>query len=131
MTKDPEDRGSKYSGIGHTTSPYVACDRCGWARGNRPGAYKVSVKGKMTVKIVCHGEYRVYMYLADGLACADHRKRKGSERPNHRFGKNKEAKQFQKLMSYKKKDDSMDVDAEGDTETGGPAAPGIDDEKPT
>jgi hypothetical protein len=56
VTKDPEDRGSKYSGIGFTTSPYVACDRCGWARGYRPGAYKVSVKGKMTVKVVCHGK---------------------------------------------------------------------------
>ena len=69
--------------------------------------------------------------MADGLACVDHWKRKGSERPAHRFGKNKEAKQFQKLMSYRKKDDPMDVDEEVDKETGGPAAPGIDDEKPT
>jgi len=34
-------------------------------------------------------------------------------------------------MSYRKKDDPMDVDEEVDKETGGPAAPGIDDEKPT
>jgi hypothetical protein len=71
------------------------------------------------------------MFLADGLACCDHRKRKGTERPAHRFGKNKEAKQFQKLMSYRKKDDSMDVDGEGDTKMSGPAASSIDDEKPT
>ena len=71
------------------------------------------------------------MFLSDGLACVDHRRRKGSERPVHRFGKNKEAKQFQKLLSYRKKDDSMDVDAEVNTGTSGPAAPGIDDEKPT
>ena len=63
MTKDPQDRGSKYSGIGFTTSPYVACDRCGWARGYRPGAYKVSVKGKMTVKVVCHGKLTLIQVL--------------------------------------------------------------------